>query len=277
VASDLTGGDTAPASEAAPEPAHPAATTAASAAPRPHMFRFGLIYGGLGLVLALAIVGVAIFGSRSINPDPKWSVWKPKGGGQGAAMEIAHHVAGAYRLPNGEQLVDVLSKAPSVSAPKPVPISYVAVKGAKGSYGLVQPVTPMNSVMYSLCGLGVACSIPTGTPSAERGRLVRREILELALYTFKYVHGMDNVIAFMPPTAGKPKLVVYLRHDDLAPQLKRPLLTTLRAHVPLAATIPADETRVIEATTRLHVYRFGGLAQAPQGDLVFVLAPLPKS
>jgi hypothetical protein len=270
VATDLTGGDALPSPEVVPEPAPPAV-------PHPHKFRFGLIYTGLGLVLALAIAGVAFYGSRSVDPTPKWSTWKPKGGGQGAAMEIAQHVAGAYRLPNGEQLVDILSKAPAITVPKRVPISFVAVKGAKGSYGLVQSVTPTNSVMYSLCGLGVSCSIPSGKPSADRGRLVRREILELALYTFKYVHGMDNVIAFIPPTAGKPKLVVYLRHQDLAQQLKRPLVTTLRAHVPLPATIPADETRVIEATTRRHVYKFGGLAQSPQGDLAFVLAPLPPS
>ena len=58
--------------------------------------------------------------------------------------------------------------------------------------------------MYSLCGLGASCSIATGTPSVERGELVRREILELALYTFKYVGGIENVIAFMPPP-GTPR------------------------------------------------------------------------
>ena len=70
--------------------------------------------------------------------------------------------------------------------------------------------------MYSLCGLGTSCSIATGKASVERGELVRREILELALYTFKYVGGVKNVIAFMPPRPGdSPKYVVYLQKSDV--------------------------------------------------------------
>ena len=78
--------------------------------------------------------------------------------------------------------------------------------------------------MYSLCGLGPSCAIATGTASVARGRLVRREILELALYTFKYVPGMQSVIAFMPPKTGsQPQYVVYLQKSDLSQELKLPL------------------------------------------------------
>jgi hypothetical protein len=104
--------------------------------------------------------------------------------------------------------------------------------------------------MYSMCGLGTSCEIASGTPSVERGRLVRREILELALYTFKYAHGIQNVIALMPTTPGKTaKYVVYLRKSDLDAKLKQPLDTTLGKTVPLAKAIPTREVHLIDSTT----------------------------
>jgi hypothetical protein len=229
-------------------------------------------------VLVGAVVAVAVFAGRSINPAPAWSTWQPKGGGLGAAQEIADHVSKSYKLPSGDQLVDVITKAPSISpSSATLPIHYVVVKGQKGKGGdQLYPVSSTNSVMYSLCGLGTSCQIASGTPSVERGRLVRREILELALYTFKYAHGIQNVIALMPATPGKTaKYVVYLRNSDLAKDLKQPLKTTLGQNVPLPKAIPAREVKRIDSTTVPRLYSLG-VAQAPQGDLVFVLAPVPS-
>jgi len=57
-----------------------------------------------------------------------------------------------------------------------------------------------NTVAYNLCGIGGKnCSIGTGAPSTDRLLLLRREALELALYTFKYLGGTDNVLAVLPP------------------------------------------------------------------------------
>jgi hypothetical protein len=167
---------------------------------RPHRFRFMLIYGGLVAVLAAAAVGVVVYAGRSINPSPAWSSFKPSGGGLGEAKQIASRVAKDYRLPNGAQLVDVIAKPPSLSdTTTTIPIRILAVRGAKGGVDEVSEVSPTDTVMYSLCGLGRQCAIATGKPSVARGVLVRREILELALYTFKYTGGIKNVIAFMPP------------------------------------------------------------------------------
>jgi hypothetical protein len=242
---------------------------------RPHRLRFALIYGGLGLVLVGALVAVGVFAGRSMDPKAAWSSWQPKGGGLGAAQEIADHVSKTYRLPNGDQLVDVITKAPSIApSSATLPIHYVAIKGLKGRPDQVFPVSSSNSVMYSLCGLGASCEIASGTPSIERGRLVRREILEMALYTFKYAHGIDNVIALMPSTPGKTtKNVVFLRKSDLADDLKKPLGTTLGKTVPLAKAIPAREALKIDKTTATRIYSLG-VAQAAQGDLVFVFTPL---
>jgi hypothetical protein len=271
MAADLTSSD------APPAPAPEQQATPPTVDKPPHRLRFGVIYGGLAAILAVAIAGVVVFAGRSINPAPKWSSWHPKGGGLGAAQEIADHVAKSYRLPNGDQLVDVISKAPSLSPPgsSTIPIHFVAVRGPKTKGDQVYPISPTNSVMFSLCGLGTACAIATGKPSVERGQLVRREILELALYTFKYAAGIQNVIAFLPPPAGKQATnVVYLRSSDVAGELKQPLATTLGASVPLPKAIPAREVHAIEGTTGPRVYTFS-VAQAPQGDLVFVLAPVP--
>jgi hypothetical protein len=282
MAADLTGSGegseptaaTAPATSAAPRPVP---MQPILLAPRANRLRFTLIYVFLGIVVVGAIVALGIFATRSINPAPKWSAWKPTGGGQGAAHQIADHVARQYRLPNGDQLVDVISKAPSITpSTSTLPVHFVAVRGAKGAADQVYPVSSTNSVMYSLCGLGTSCEIASGKPSIERGRLVRREILELALYTFKYVGGIQSVIAFMPATPGKTtKYVVFLRPSDLTAELKQPLATTLEKNVPLPAAIPAREVHTIDDTTGPRYYTFSGVAQAPQGDLVFVLAPIP--
>jgi hypothetical protein len=273
MAADVTspgGGATA---ESAPAPVLPAVEV------RPHKLRFGLIYGALGAILVAAIVGLVVFATRSINPSPTWSTWKPSGGGQGAAQQIADHVAQSYHLPNGDQIVDVISGAPSIAPAKTtLPIHFIAVSGTKTAKGSINAVSPTNTVMYTLCGLGVSCTIATGTPSKERGELVRREILELSLYTFKYVGGVQNVIAFVPPAgAKKPKFVVYLNRNDLAAQLKQPLDETLGKKVPLPATIPAREVQVIEQTTTPRLYQFSGVAQSQQGDLIFVLARIPPA
>ena len=64
-----------------------------------------------------------------------------------------------------------------------------------------------NGIWYVLNGLGEGGSISRGEPSEERLALVKREALELALYTFRYVDGVDHVVTLLPPTppekAGK--------------------------------------------------------------------------
>jgi len=255
--------------QATPEPPAPRPVA-------PHRERFLFIYGGLGAVLAGAIVGLVIFAGGAINPSPKWSAWKPSGGGDGAAKQIADHIATAYRLPNGEQLVDVIAKAPSLSPATggPIPLHYVALTGLRGAPDRDYALSPSNSMMYSLCGLGTACSIASGKPSVARGTLVRREILELALYTFKYVGGIKQVLAFIPPVASKPAAAVYLQKSDLTAQLQVPLRETLGPKVPLPSTIPAREVHTIDATTERRVYKVVRVAQTPTGDAVLVLTPL---
>jgi hypothetical protein len=275
VAADLTPTEAvAPASEVAPAPAPPSRTSLSLG---PHKPRFLVIYGLLGAVLGFAIVLVVIYAGRAITPAPTWSTWRPSGGGLGAAKQIGDEVGKSYRLPNGEQLVDVIAKAPSVSpaSNQSIPIHYVAVRGTASQGDQIAVVSSSNSVMYQLCGLGAGCSIATGKPSVARGTLVRREILELALYTFKYVGGINSVIALMPPPAGtQPQYVIYLQKSDVSAELKQPLDKTLGSKVPLPAAIPAREVHVIDSVTEPRVYKFG-FSQAQTGDAILVLTPLP--
>jgi len=261
VAADVTSGDATPAD-------HPPRRSS------PHFGRFLFVYGTLAAVLVLAVVGIVIYAGRSISPGPTWSAWKPHGGGLGAAKEIAAHIGGGYRLPSGKQLVDVIAKPPSVSpANQQIPIHYVAVRGTKGASDAIFPVDSSNSMMFSLCGLGQSCAIATGTASIERGTLVRREILELALYTFKYVGGVSNVIAFMPPALGSPpQFAIYLQKSDLSQQLKLPLVRTLSPKVPLPTAINPGEQQTIDSVLTPRIYKFS-LSQAQQGDAILVLAP----
>ena len=256
-------------------PAAPAAPPEPQPAGRPHWIRFYAIY----MVLGAALFGAAVIGvvsaTHTSRPGSAWSAWRPTGGGIGAAAEIARHVGGEYRLANGAQLVDVIAKAPSVTASnQSIRLGYVAVRGTGGKPDDVFPVSGSNSVMYTLCGLGTSCTIATGKPSLARGELVRREILELALYTFHYEGGIGSVIAFMPPSSPSTSpVVVYLHRSDLGPQLRQPLARSLAPRAPAPQTIPRREARLVDATTGRRVYSFS-LTQAQDGNAVLILSRL---
>ena len=272
MASDLTNTDAVPAPVVPPAPAQSEPRPAAT----PHRHRFLFVYGILGGVLAAAIAGVVVYAGRSISPAPAWSSWHPHGGGLGAAKQIGDQVGASYRLPNGSQLVDVIAKAPTVPGQggAPVPINFFAIRGSQGTADRVFAVSSSNTIMYSLCGLGTSCTIATGKPSVARGTLVRREVLELALYTFRYVGGVKSIVAFMPPkNASTTPPAILLQKSDLEAQLKTPLEQVLRAKTPLPAGIPAHEVQVIDSTTESRVYTYG-ISQTQQGDVVLVLKPL---
>jgi hypothetical protein len=256
---------------------------AAPSAPPPvaqqHRRRFLAVYALLALAIVAAVVGVIVFALNSIDPAPKWSSWRPSGGGMGAAQQIATRVGSAYRLQGGAQLVAVIPKSPSfATAPnKSVSISFLALRGRRGGIEKVNGVSSSNSMWYSLCGGGPSCSIATGTPTVLRGAILLRETLELALYTFKYVDGVDQVAGFMPPpSAKKPPIVVYFERNDLDAELKRPLAATLPPKVPTVETLSAGELRTIDREATPHLFKIDGIAQVQQGDWLLSLAPTAR-
>lgn len=230
--------------------------------------RFLAVYGLLALVLAAAAVGlVFLVAEPGKSEPPPFSAWEPSASDTLArAQEIADHVAPAYRLPSGSQLVGVQAAPPRV---QDVPLGAIAVRSQDEPIEIL-PVE--GAVSYILCGFGEECSIPEGEPSAERLLLLRREALELALYTFRYVDDVDHVVAFLPPPPGEQAaFALLLRRDDLAAELDRPLRATLPAEPPpLPGEIGPLEAATIERLTGTSLHRFA-FQQLQDGTAVLLL------
>ncbi|CAB4700313.1 unannotated protein [freshwater metagenome] len=244
----------------------------------PHRRKFLSAYFGLSIIGVGAIATfIALVGGPGLPKAKAWSDWKPKSGSALAmATSIADHVAHEYRLDDGSQLVAVLpGKPPQItSGTSKVAVSAIAVRKVPQSNTGLTFYNADSSVQYVLCGLGASCAIDSGTPSTTRGRLVRREALELALYTFKYVSGVDSVVAFLPPANSSVSVpIVFLKKSTFATQLKQPLNETLQLSTPPSPSAPdAIEAKTIDDLTLSSVFTYG-IAQLQNGGVAMVLDP----
>jgi hypothetical protein len=239
--------------------------------------RFRIAYVALAVVFWAIVAGVAlsVTGGLSRDEGPAWSTWKPGKSGIDGAKEIAARVGAAYHLAGGRQLVAVQAHEPEIQN---VPLELIAVRGGAGSND-VSTASADHSIVYILCGLGTRCAINVGQPSEARARLLRREALELALYTFKYIRGVDSVVAFLPPPPNlkPPSWSVYFRKSDFKSELKRPLGDTLsEAQTPTPATLKPAESDTIERLTRPRWFK-SEFQQLQDGSAVLVLDPLTTS
>jgi hypothetical protein len=239
---------------------------------------FRLAYAGLALVLAGAAAVVAVV---LINPATQhtiaWSRWEPKAGARlDQAAQIAEHVAPEYLLSKGGgQLVAVKASNPAIQN---VPVEAIAVRSSSGSDKDIKITEAKNTVVYQLCGLGTRCSIP-GKPSVERARLMRREALEIALYTFKYVDGVDAVVAQLPPPPDEKNTnwALFFRKDDFKVQLASPLHQTIADVRNLDPQSLNDaEGERVEKLTRPHWFS-SQFQQLQDGNAILVLDPLIAS
>jgi hypothetical protein len=261
----------------------------------------------IGLAIGAVAVAVAVLatGSRGGSSAP-WSAWKPTDSGKLGASEIADHVAPLYRISGTNQLAVVTVTNLGNSSSAAAASVAGAGPGGSGSTGLQIAVRPDPSsstlsllsghtIAYNLCGVGSSnCSIGAGTPSTDRLLLLRREALELALYTFKYVRGTDNVVAILPPghttqacTGLCPKpnqrattkplnMALLFLHDELRPWLSQPLAATLPE--PFPPTVDqvgsAPEASLVEQVTARGLFT-QNVEQAQDGSNLIVLNPLP--
>jgi len=258
-------------------------SVASAGAAKPANVRFLIVYVALGLVLVGSFAALIVFGLRpGFSSSPKWSSWKPHSGRLPImAREIAEHVAPEYKFANGGQLVAVVASAPAVTAgTQNIGIVAVSTRLPNGKQH-VQQLTPGATEMYTLCGLGSHCAIAAGKPSLSRGRLVRREGLELALYTFKYVPAVDSVLVYLPPvqvassalTAAPATTLLYFTKESLSGRLDLPLSSTLlRKNPPPAGTDAPEETALIDGLTVPHLFS-AGLVQLQAGGALLVLNP----
>jgi hypothetical protein len=207
--------------------------------------RFGLVYFVLAAVVGAAIGATIVLASRGGHSRSPWSEWRPTAAAEFRTKEIANRVAAAYRLRNGKPLVDVVTGAPFQSV-----VTEIATPAIGAGFGSDTPVyDPSRTRMFVLCGAGKNCSLP-GIPTVARTQLLRREALELALYTFKYVD-TDAVVEFLPGGAkARPNLALFFRRHEVAPFLSSPLRTTLpRKPQPSTA-------QRIDQLTLSHIFRF---------------------
>jgi len=227
-----------------------------------YRLRFAAVYVLLAAALGLALGAFIVLTTRSEPAATAlWSAWRPEGRENQYPDEIADHVAAAYRLPSGRQLVGSLAGPAEV---RDLPIRAALIQHASSNPTLeddVEVVEIGSSVMYTFCGVGDRCSIAEGESTPERFQLLRREALELALYTFTYVDGVDSVIALLPVELADPATeeddsssAVFLQREDLAGALDQPLLETLAATPPVAGSLlgPDESARVDRLTSRRH-------------------------
>jgi hypothetical protein len=228
--------------------------------------RFQFLTGALVAVGIAAIVGivVAIVGIPPKHEGPAWSSWKPTAGGLQGAGEIASHVAGAYR-DRGKQLIRV--DANDISY-KGIPL-LVALRKSAEEGGAIQ-VHPEKGVLYQMCGLGVNCQIDSGKPSPERMLLLRRAGLELALYSFRYLKDVKQVVVLIPATPGKAQTIaLYFSRGELQPELNRPLTASLLPKAPTTKTVTlSPDARLVDQTTNPYLFSLMGSSFNDRGYLV---------
>lgn len=270
--------DAEPAQPVSPGPQESRTDKARSAAYRS---RFMVIYVTLALVVGLAIGAFAILFARPAPAPPvMWSVWQPTGSDSAQAKQIADRVAKKYRQAGGQQLVAAIVSPPKVSgASGDVPVGAIAIRPdtstGKKEESEIDIVKTDKSLQYVLCGLGTACSIKGGAASQARHALLRREALELALYTFKYVDGVESVSIFLPPRPdGKASPTsVFLKRSDVTQELKKPLIDSISPATPKIGAMPKPELALVNRITepRLYTYEY---QQAQDGGAVLILSPI---
>jgi hypothetical protein len=262
--------------ELPPEPA-PAAAPAAPAnlPPSEYRNRFGFVIGALaGVVLAVAIVvAVAVTSGDSAADEgfaKNWSAWQPPQTDlTNGAQEIADHVGAEYKQDNGSQLTMVKGE--------PLPDVQIAVRPSTGP---IKTITPDHGVIYTLNGLGTDGAL-TGKPSLARGQLIRREALELALYTFRYLPDVDSVVTLLPtipagaqtkggPTTAPQSQAVFYRPGDLKQQLQAPLRFTMAPRALAPASIGAADGRKVDALTLSNLFEWS-IQRAQTGEPYLVL------
>src|SRR5262249_25016502 len=157
------------------------------------------------------------------------------------------HVAPEYRE-QGKQLVNVDANDMSF---KGVPLT-VALRTSADEGGDIQ-IHDEKGVLYQLCGLGPSCAIDQGKASTNRGFLLRREGLELALYTFRYLKDIKQVVVLIPPVKGKAQTVaLHFRRDQVNQELSRPLTSSLVPKAPTVSNVTGspDAALVDQATDK---------------------------
>jgi hypothetical protein len=235
--------------------------------------RFAVAYLVLGAAVGTGIGTFIVLLQRPAPPPPPpWSTWQPGASSDSSrVLEIARHVGQSYRLPSGDQLTAVQIGGPL--AKQNVRAIVVPTKDKPKTLADFEPYDKSKSVAFILCGDGKNCAITEGKASPARGTVLRREALELALYTFEYAPSVDNVLVFVPPGPGQDgfRATLFFHRSDLSSRLDRPLHATLPHRPPLPGQIAPKEHQTVDELTGSKVYQYVGIVTANgYGDLLVI-------
>jgi hypothetical protein len=248
--------------------------------------RFGIAYLVLAAIVGTAVGLLVVFATRDEGHQQRqaaWSSWAPRTTGTLGVREIARHVSGEYHLKNGALLTSVIAGPMQIeSAQGPVPVSAILIRSGRAGVReeRIDIAFPGSGVFYQLVGTGANRSIP-GEATIARGQLVRREALELALYTFHYLPQADYVLAFMPPPAGVAasnplfSRAVLLPRAAFVPELKMPLKQVLppgEAKM-TPSSLTSRQANGIETLTAGRVFHYD-FQQAPDQSVLVYLSPV---
>lgn len=249
---------------------------AAAAREAPFAPRFHFLFGALAALGAAAVTALVLALGAGGGDGRKdgWSRWEPTASGLEGARQIAQHVAVQYRFGNGRQIVNVEASPLQING---VPLA-VALREGQAQGGDIE-VFEGDGLIFRFCGLGPNCAISAGKATRERHLLLRREALEVALYSFHYLDGIEQIVVFMPPRKGqKPNQAFFIRKGDLGEQLDRPLTASLAPRAPTTRDVTlSPDVPLVQRLTLPNLFTFS-LTQANTDNRGFiVLDPLPAA
>jgi hypothetical protein len=233
-----------------------------------HHFR--LAYGVLALAFWVSLGGFVLLLARPHHSRAVgWSAWKPAHDGLLGAHEIALELARRYRAANGGQLVAVQEHGAQVQGLR---LEAIGVRRLNRG-GQIDPYIGLygasNTLIYAFCGLQQSCAMQ-GESTPDRERALRREALELSLYSFRYLH-VDQVVSLVEGRKDGSTSAVFLRRSQLRPELDQPIRYTLPLRAPPSAASPDPrEAPVIDALTSRNTFP-GHFEPLPDGDAILVL------
>jgi hypothetical protein len=217
----------------------------------------------------LAVLGLFAYLVSTGSADKGWSSYKPTGGDvYDKAQNMADHVAPAYKY-NGQPIAFVQAQ-PLLYQDAPVDgIGFTRLPFRKIGSSIKQFEPANATIAYVMCGTADKCGL-SQIGSQETVPLLRREALELALYTFKYSKDVDSVVSLLPPE-GQTNGAVYLKRKNLTDELSKPLADTLPPHQALSygGMSEVERARVMRLTAD-HLYN-SRFVQGPNGRTLLVL------
>jgi hypothetical protein len=218
-----------------------------------------------GFFAVLILFGMLV----SHGTSNSWSSYKPRGGDVFTkAQNMADHVAPAYKY-NGQPIAVVQAQPLLYQDAVVDGIAFTRTPFRKIGSPFKQFEPSGSTVAYVFCGTAPKCGLPS-IGAEDTVPLLRRETLELALYTFKYSPSVQSIVGLLPP-AGNANYAIYLRRKNFANELSKPLDATLPQHKVLSyEQLSPVEKATVDRLTVKSTYQ-SQFSQGANGRTLLVL------